>query len=435
MSSYRVTSLAVSLLALGCNTAQEDEDITKTYNVIAVLPLTGPFAGKGPEHLKAIEMAFDRVEKAGGLDRPVRVFVIDAPDNDAALAEERLAAQIDQLTIGSRRYIAAILSSTTGAMKGAAPTALIEGIPFFEVSSGSGLDEVTLTADADRTYSFALRPLCMPEPEVTAELIGSRPTWGNVVVLRGSQAHDKMHTREFRDGMTMRGQANRIVNATDVEMSNTGPFDEYIDAAKATGAQVIYFHLNGDSANLAFLQAAERRGFTGKLVTCGMARRKELLHPTDPGIAPYLSENNSSEGRLFFAMRGPVKSASYDAFVQDFRAFSGYEADTFSPAAFDASILIALGLAAAQSSDGVALRDAIAASAAGGTKLDYTQIAQALAAARRGEDVDYDGASGSLDLSFDNVLGNVATGRYYFETVTKSSEYQYLALPSPVVVR
>ena len=429
--------LVATTLISACQ-APADSDVANTHNVIALLPLTGPFAGKGPEHLKAIQKGFADVEAAGGLDKPVRVFVVDAPDNDIEIAAERLAAQIDELTEGSRRHIAAIISSTTGAMKGAAPTALVENIPYFEISSGSGLDEVTLDPAADRTYSFALRPLCMPEPDVTAELMAMRsstPGWDKVFVLRGSQAHDKMHTREFRTGMTQRGKANLVLNATDVEMSNTGPFEAHIDAAMAAGANVIYYHLNGDDYNLQFFQAAERRGFTGKIVTCGMARRPALLHATDPGISPYLSAGNATEGRLYFAMRGPVISTNYDAFKADFKEFSGFEADSFSPAGYDAAVVIGLGIAVAGSSDTTALRNALQAVSTSGTKFAYGDVAGALAAAERGDDIDYDGASGSLDLTFDSVLGNTSVGRYYFETITKTSDYKYAELATPISVR
>ena len=438
------------LLGTECTVQPEPEDITRSHNVIAVLPMTGSFAGKGPEHLKAIQLGFDAIEKAGGVDKPIRVFVIDAANNTALPAGEncqpdstntlcRLERQIDELSVGSTRYIAAIFSSTTGAMKSVAPTALVEGIPFFEISSGSGLDEVTLTTAANRTYSFALRPLCMPEPEVTANLLASRgstPGWENVQILRGNQAHDKMHARELRTSMTTLGQANRILGA-DVEVPNDGPFEPYIDAAIAAGAKVIYFHLTGDAPNLKFMQAAERQGFAGKLVTCGMARRKELLNST-AGIAAYLSNNNNNtEGRLFFAMRGPVESPSYGAFVQDFKTFSGFDADTFSPSGYDAAVLIGLGIAAAGTSENVALRQAIEASSVGGTKFRYGEVKDALAAAKRGEDIDLDGASGSLDLTLDpkGVLGYSAVGRYYFETVVKSADFKYQALATPNDIR
>lgn len=431
--------IVASLIAAGCQSSEEVGDIADTHNVIALLPLTGSFAGKGPEHLKAIQKGFADLEAAGGLDKPIRVFVIDAANNDSNLAAERLATQLDELTLGPNRHVAAIISSTTGAMKGSAPTALVEGIPYFEISSGSGLDEVTLTPEADRHYSFALRPLCMPEPDVTAELLAARastPGWERIFVARGSQAHDKMHTRELRTAMTTRGQAPRIVNDTDVEMPNTGPFEAHIDAAIAAGADVIYFHLNGDSNNLAFLQAAERQGFTGKIVTCGMARSTTLLHATDPGVAPYLSSNKTDEGRLFFAMRGPVTNANYDAFKRDFLAYSEYSADTFSPAGYDAAVLIGLGIAAAKTSEAEPLRAAISASASVGKKVNYGELAVALRAAKAGEDIDYDGASGSLDLTFDDVLGNVAVGRYYIETmIKKPSQYEYAQLVAPDDVR
>lgn len=433
----------IVLLASACQTRPDDTDISASHNVIAVLPLTGSFAGKGPEHLKALQMAIVHLEEAGGLDRPIRLFIVDAANNDSALAAQRLELKLDELTLGKTRHVAAVFSSTTGAMKGAAPAALLEKIPYFEISSGSGLEELPLEPQHDRSYAFGLRPLCLPEPVVTADLLAQRaalPGWQRVYVMRGAQPHDKMHTLKFRDGMTGLGQSQRILNATDVEMASASTFEADISAAMSAGAEVIYFHLNGDGPNLAFMQAAERRGFTGKLVTCGMARRSELIHPTDPGIAPYLSNASSAmEGRLFFAMRGPVESPSYSAFKTDFKTFSDFDADTFSPAAYDGMVLVGLGIAAAGTSETAPLHDAITSSASGGTKYPYGRLADALAAAKRGDDIDFEGASGSLDLRFDSMLGNVAVGRYYFDTVVTSTEsgtpFKYTALTAPVDVR
>lgn len=441
----RKIAIATCLLA-ACGGDPEIDPIEANHNVVALLPLTGAFAGKGPEHLRAIQKGIADLEEAGGLDKPIKLHIIDAADNAIDVNAERLAAQIEELTTADGvQHVAAILSSTTGAMKGAAPTALTSGIPFFEISSGSGLDEVTLAMEADRNYSFALRPLCMPEPIVTADLIAAKsadPDWASVYVLRGSQAHDKMHTREIRTGMAALGKSSMVINPEDVEMPNEGPFESFIDQAIAVQAQVIYYHLNGDTYNLAFLRAAERQGFTGKIVTCGMARRPSLLNPTDPGISPYLSGGSGgnpgtgTEGRLFFAMRGPVPSTGYDSFKTDFKTFSGYDADTFSPSGYDAAVLIGLGIAAAGTSEPVALKDSIQAVASGGTKFGYGQLTDALAAAKAGTDIDLDGTSGSLDLAFDPVLGNVAVGRYYFETVMPNgAEYKYETLSNPDTIK
>lgn len=443
----RKIAIATCLLA-ACGGDPVIDPIEANHNVVALLPLTGAFAGKGPEHLRAIQKGIADLEEAGGLDKPIKLHIIDAADNAVDVNAERLAAQIEELTTADGvRHVAAIMSSTTGAMKGAAPTALVEGIPFFEISSGSGLDEVTLAMEADRNYSFALRPLCMPEPIVTADLIAAKsadPDWASVYVLRGSQAHDKMHTREIRTGMAALGKSAMILNPEDVEMQNEGPFDDYITTAKTAGAKVLYYHLNGDTHNLAFLRAAERVGFEGKIVTCGMARRPSLLGATDPGISPYLSggapssgtAGTGTEGRLYFAMRGPVPSTGYDSFKTDFKTFSGYDADTFSPSGYDAAVLIGLGIAAAGTSEPVALKDSIQAVASGGTKFGYGQLTDALAAAKAGTDIDLDGTSGSLDLAFDPVLGNVAVGRYYFETVLPNgAEYKYEILSNPDTIK
>lgn len=443
----RRIALTAALLA-GCSaedsqggtTCHCTPPIDPNYNIIALLPLTGPGARTGPEHLRAIQKGVADLESAGGLDRRITLHVIDAAVTSIDGNAERLAAQLDELTTADgARHVAAILTSTTDALTAAAPVALAERIPLFEISSGVGLDELMLPPGADRHYANALRPLCMPEPGVTAQLLAQRTEqagWQRVFVVRGSQAHDRTHTRELRVGLAALGKASVIVNPVDVEMSNVGPFESYIDQAIAANAEVIYYHLDGDAPNLAFLQAAERQGFTGKIVTCGMARTSALLDAVDPGIAPYLSGGSATEGRLVFAMRGPVPGAGYDAFRTDFKTFSGFDADAFSPAGYDAAVLIGIGIAAAGTGE-PASQAAITASASGGQNFGYGELAAALQAAKAGVDIDLDGASGPLDLTYDDVQGNRAVGRYYFESLVQRGpeEYAYAELTSPVEVR
>jgi ABC-type branched-subunit amino acid transport system substrate-binding protein len=72
---------------------------------------------------------------------------------------------------------------------------------------------------------------------------------------------------------------------------------------------------------------------------------------------------------------------------------------------FDAAVLIALAMERAKSStDRIAIRDALFDVSRGGTVFTPGQIPEAMAAIRRGDDIDFKGASGAVD--FDDT-GNV----------------------------
>jgi ABC-type branched-subunit amino acid transport system substrate-binding protein len=424
------TLLAMVLAAPACEPRVEVAPPGSTYNIVAVLPLTGKFAAKGRDHRAAIEMAIADLEAAGGVGKPVRLVVVDAGE-DSARARELLEEALDSLRDGSDRlHAAAILSSTTAALKGSAPLALELGIPHIEISSGSGLDEVSLPDEADATLALATRPLCMPEPELTAQLLTDKladpqeaSDWQDVVFVRGTDAHDKMHTDHVRMHLEMHGWTGVVRNdpqADDIVIDG----DAYATALATVVAMepqpdVLYYHLNGDQRNIDFLEAARQLGYEGKIVTCGMARNKILLDPVDPGIAGYLS------GRIHFMMRGPRRGASYDAFESDFEAFTGRALDTFSPSGYDAAMLVGLALAATGGETGADLRDAILDAGREGEQVTYGDP-RAVELARSGADLDYEGASGSLDFYSSTAvtdqgeviqLGYLVPGRFYVETI------------------
>lgn len=83
---------------------------------------------------------------------------------------------------------------------------------------------------------------------------------------------------------------------------------------------------------------------------------------------------------------------------------------TFDAQNFDAVSLCVLGAVAAGSAEGPDIQAKITeVSGAPGTKYDYTQMADAIAALQAGEDIDFDGVSGPLDLD-DN--GDPTVGTY-----------------------
>ena len=93
-----------------------------------------------------------------------------------------------------------------------------------------------------------------------------------------------------------------------------------------------------------------------------------------------------------------------------FRAFYGEDPIPFSSNQYDAVALLALAIARAGSTDGVAIRDALLEvsgppSDTGGL-VEPGALAAGLADVRRGTDVDYQGASGNVNF---DALGNVVT--------------------------
>jgi ABC-type branched-subunit amino acid transport system substrate-binding protein len=116
-------------------------------------------------------------------------------------------------------------------------------------------------------------------------------------------------------------------------------------------------------------------------------------------------------------LRGTFPGAPEDA--QQSKAFdtlytqgepTDVERLAFDAQQFDAVILCYLAAVAAGSTDGQEMADAlIDITAPGGTKYTWEQLPEAIEALQNGEDIDYEGAAGSIDL---NEAGD-ATGEVY----------------------
>lgn len=448
------TSAFACLSAMACQDALPNQDPTKFENVVVALPFSGTFAFKAEEHKSAMLMAVERFESAGGRpNRPVRLLFVDV-SGDAAAATAAMQTAMASLTVNGNTSISSIISSSTGAMKAVVPFALQYKVPHMEVSSGSGFDELDATTrgllgqpGANEQF-FAPRPLCLPEPEFTADFVFQRQSqeagWDKVGVINAGDAHDVMHEQFFISEMKKR--LTSFTPLVDINLKTAMKTDKQaIAEAIAAGVNVLYFHITGDAKNIAFFQAARDLNFQGKIVTCGMARIPDVLRVGDPDVSPYLA------GRLYFQMRGLADTSGLRTFNDDLRSYveKGGETDIFSASSYDAAMMISLGLqyAAAKS---MPLGQAILAVSTGeGTNQlsvgpDGVN-ADVIAALKRGEDINYQGASSTLEFTpmhptapnGHDHFGYMTRGLYYVEQIERvdANTYQYRALSSPVVER
>lgn len=431
---FKVTAMFVSIVALmSCQATATDE--SNLIKVGVALPLSGTFADNGERHRAAIQMAFEDLEAAGNVKgKLIRAVVIDCGDQ-MAIAQQRLDAALGPWDAPTQR-VRAIISSTTACHEASAAYALQQKTPHLEVSSGSDEDElseyvVKAPAVLDSSYDFQIRGLCRTEAKMTPSFLASRPDMRKIAVLRGGHPHDLTHTTTLRGELgnsTFTAEGGILANDNDIVVPNDGPYTEGIEAAVALNPDTLYFHLNGDTRNLNFLAELKRLNYQGKIVTCGMIRKPIVLDTVSPGIIDYLG------GKLFFMMRGPVGGPHLDAFKANYLTYYGKDADTFAASAYDAAMLVGLSLQAETGSDGASLRDAIIGVASGGETVNYGEATKALDLIKQGADVNYDGASGTLDLHEDHSVPS----KYYIDQVkydATAKKGSFSSLPSPVVLK
>ena len=115
-------------------------------------------------------------------------------------------------------------------------------------------------------------------------------------------------------------------------------------------------------------------------------------------------------------MRG---GPALDTFQKQYRQTFKREPSVYDPNTWDAAALLVLAAEAAQETTGPAIRDQLSA-VANGPGQDVTDVCEALALLREGKPINYQGASGTVDL---NPQGDV-TGSYDIWTVDGQGKLQ-----------
>jgi ABC-type branched-subunit amino acid transport system substrate-binding protein len=141
----------------------------------------------------------------------------------------------------------------------------------------------------------------------------------------------------------------------------------------------------------------------------------QLVSPALPGLVG----SEAIEGMRALAPGIPKGEAESAAFVQEFKSADPRDVKLapFAAQEFDATVLCYLAAVAAGSTEGQEMADElIDITAPGGDEFSWQQLPDAIKALEDGEDIDYTGASGPVDM---DVRGNPTSGVF--------DVYQYTA--------
>jgi branched-chain amino acid transport system substrate-binding protein len=141
----------------------------------------------------------------------------------------------------------------------------------------------------------------------------------------------------------------------------------------------------------------------------------------DPGLAKQVKIAEGMQGTVPTSIGAPAAEA-FDALWKE---KAGMERQTYDAQMFDAIVLYALAAERAGSADGAQVAAKLQeVSGPPGKKYTFEQLGEALQAAKAGEDIDYEGASGPIDLDAngDPQAANYGTWKYQGGTLVESDE-------------
>ena len=385
------TAVSCLVLAGGLVACGDDDDEGDGGLIIgASLPFTGDLADYAPPAQKAAELAISEIEKAGG------DVTLETADNQTN-PEGAVQAARELVAKGADCISGAWASTDT--IPTARSVTIDEEIPLISPSSTafdiSNLDDdglVSRTSPTDNLQGPAL-----------ADLIASQ--------IGGSQGKTvKIGARDDAYGTGFVEYFTKAWEARGGTIGESVLYDPDIPSYNSEAQQIT----SGNPDAFVIVD------FPETFVKVGPAL--ERTGRWDPGItfitdgladSTLVAENAElMEGIRGTAPGTPEEGASSQAFDAAFNAAPPQDVErlTFDAQTFDSVMLCYLASVAAGSTDGRAIGDEVqAVSGPGGKKFAWNQLPQAIKALENGQDIDYIGAAGEIDLD-DN--GDPTVGVY-----------------------
>ena len=371
-----------------------------------MLPLGGSSKALGQSGQKASEVAIEQIKMAAdevGAEHSVRI-VNEDQGIDSGSAVEAAKKLVDDDTA----------SCLTGpwSSEAVARTANDIAIPgkVLQLSPVPTGDDVADLNDDDLVDSTAL-PVST-EGEALAKAIasglgGAEGTTVNVAASTdpstGTITQDFIHAWQDDDGSV----GGQIVLAAPPSGSSGTTSSSSIDSSQVS-------QITGDSPD-AVLLVDDPTGFTQLVPALSGSADWDpaTAWGNDQLVSPAIPAQVGSgvvEGMRALAPGMPTDQPLASAFVDRFQSASpkSVKLSPFAAQEFDATILCYLAAVAAGSTDGQKMADTlIDITAPGGTQYSWQQLPGAIKALEKGEDINFTGASGPLDM---DVHGNPTNG-------------------------
>jgi ABC-type branched-subunit amino acid transport system substrate-binding protein len=395
------------------------------------LPLSGSLEALGPSGQKASDLAVEEISAAiddAGADHSVRVVHRDeGEDTDAAVEAARALVHSQHASCLTGPWVADDVVETAQAV--AIPNKVLE------ITPAASSEDITDLSDHDLLVSTALPEKL--EGSALAKAI-SRDLDGaeghTVNVAASNDSYGDSLTEAFID--SWQGQGGTVggqVVLAPPPLSSSSPSSS--SSGYSTGTTG-YSGPSGYSDSSGYSSAySDQAG----QVTSGSPDAIALIEEPD-GFAPFASALDSSygwdpatgwgsdklvtpdlpdqvgtdvvEGMRAVAPGVPKGEDASEAFVQDFKEGDPHNVALapFAAQEFDATVLCYLAAVAAGSTDGQQMADnLIDITAPGGDEYTWEQLPDAIEALEDGDDIDYTGASGPIDL---DVNGDPTSGVY-----------------------
>jgi ABC-type branched-subunit amino acid transport system substrate-binding protein len=368
------------------------------------LPQTGDLAYLGPPEFAGVDLAIQEINDNGGvLGNPVEQTRGDSGD----LTPDIGAEQVDKL-----------LNAGSDVIVGAASSSVSLSVIDKIIGDGKVMFSPANTSPAFDTYDdkdlyFRTSPSDVFQGEVLGNLI-VEDGFNNVSILARQDSYGE-------------GLANRLQEILKEKGADVAAYELYSADATNYTAEVNKIAASNPDA-IALIGFEETTKIVPQLIAKNVGPQDVQTYFVDGNTADYSNEDFELEGvKATFPAPAEVPT-DFNQKLDDIWAPKKLDDYTYGAQSYDAMMLIALAAEAAGDDDGLALSKEIINVSRDGTAC--TTYADCLELVKAGEDINYEGVSGPVDL---NDTGSVSKATIGIQEYGANNKYTQIDSVSGLV--
>lgn len=400
--------LGISSLLISCQVTSPSAG-GSNLNIGTLFPITGDLSQYGTPMQETADLLVKTVNACQGVvGKPVTLISADSQTDPAQ------AAQAMTKLVEADRVVGVVGAASSASSSAAVPIAVRNQVvqispastsPVFteRAQQGEFKGFWARTAPPDTFQSQALAQLAQQKGFKSIAILAINNDYGNGLVSAFIPAFKAL--------------GGDVVNEASPTFydPNTSTFDSEVNQVFEPQPDAVLLVTYPETGSL-ILKSAQELGFLGEktqlIATDGIK---------DANLAELVGKNVQGQF-IVSGMLGTAPSAggpALEAFREKYRQAFNREPSVFDPNTWDATALLVLAAEAAQDTTGPAIQDQLPA-IANAPGEEVTDVCEALSLLRAGKSINYQGASGTVDL---NQQGDV-TGSYDIWTIDDQGKIQ-----------
>ena len=345
VASAALSAMVFASLTAGCGGGDKKKEAANSNEIVvgASFELTGNVANYGKSTLSGLKMAFDEVNKAGGIDgKKLRIVESDnkSEPSEAGNSVTKLVTQ--------DKVIAVVGPATSGCVAASTPITTANKVPLIAPCATAP----NITVENGKVKEFVFRS-CFIDPfqgRVMAEFADKNLKVKNVAILYdASSDYSKGLAEVFTK--TMEEKGGKIV-AKEAFLAKDLDFKSALTKIKSTNPEAIY--IPGYYEEVAkIIKQTRELGLNVPLLGCDGWDSPKLVEIGGPEAL-----NNTYFSSAYSAQD---KEPSVQKFIAGYKAMYNKEPDVFCMQGYNAGLILADAIKRAGTTDGTKLAAAIAA--------------------------------------------------------------------------